>query len=101
MKRVLPLVAAIMIILALCLPFISKTPDGVEELTDASGKQQPVWNGMMADYSVGVSDPYMSTLIAGLIGTAIVLIAGSIMGKALSPKKTQTSKSRANEPEKA
>jgi len=88
MKKTVLAIAAIMIVLALLLPFISRTPDGVQSLTKTSGKQQqPVWNGLMANYSVGATDPYISTLIAGLIGTAIVLIAGSAMGTALAPKK--------------
>ncbi len=102
MKKLALIIAAIMIVLALCLPFISTTPDGVQELTASSGKQQqPVWNGLFADYSVGASNPYLSTLFAGLIGTAIVLIAGSIMGAALSSKKkTRISISGASTPEK-
>ena len=88
MKKLVLVIAMTIIVFALCIPFISRTPDGVQALTETSGKQQqPIWSGIMANYSVGSTDPYTSTLIAGLIGTAIVLIAGSLMGTALRPKR--------------
>jgi hypothetical protein len=69
------------------LPFTSKSPDGLQTLTENSGsQQQPFWNGLMADYSASLSDPYISTLVAGLFGTGIVAVAGFGIGTIATPK---------------
>jgi hypothetical protein len=77
-----------MIVLAALLPFASKTPDGLETLTQDSENQQALlWKGLMAGYSTAIADPYVSTLVAGLFGTSIVLAAGFALGVAVSQKK--------------
>jgi hypothetical protein len=44
----------------------------------------------MADYSIAeVSDPYISTLLAGVFGTLIVLSASFLLGTILTPKKNR------------
>jgi cobalt/nickel transport system permease protein len=88
MKKLILIVAAIMLALAILLPFASKTPDGIQALTATSGnQQQPVWNGLMANYSVALANPYVSRLIAGLFGTGIVLAASFGLGTTLAQKK--------------
>ena len=88
MKKLILIVAAIMLTLAVLLPFASKTPDGLQNLTAESGnQQQPVWNGLMANHSVALADPYFSTLIAGLVGTGIVFAASFGLGATLTQKK--------------
>ena len=88
MKKLIPIVAAIMVAFAILLPFASKTPDGLQTLTENSGnQQQPMWNGIMANYSVAFADPYVSTLIAGLFGTGIVLAASFALGATMTQKK--------------
>jgi hypothetical protein len=52
--------------------------------------KEPFWNGLMADYSIAVvSDPYISTLLAGVFGTLIVLSASFLLGTILTPKKNR------------
>jgi cobalt/nickel transport system permease protein len=88
MKKLILIVAAIMVAFAILLPFASKTPDGLETLTENSGnQQQPMWNGIMANYSVTFADPYISTLIAGLFGTGMVLLASFALGATMAQKK--------------
>jgi hypothetical protein len=88
MKKLFLIVAALILALAVLLPFASKTPDGLETLTERSGNpQDPVWNGLMADYSVAFADPYVSMLVAGLFGTGIVFAASFTFGAALTQKK--------------
>ena len=88
MRKLLLGVATLMIVLAVLLPFASKTPDGLETLTEDSGNQQaPLWKGLMAGYSVAIAEPYVSTLVAGLFGTSIVLAAGFAVGATVSQKK--------------
>jgi cobalt/nickel transport system permease protein len=88
MKKLILIVVAIMVAFAVLLPFASKTPDGLETLTENSGnQQQPMWNGIMANYSVAFADPYISTLVAGLFGTGMVLLASCALGATLTQKK--------------
>jgi hypothetical protein len=86
-KKAILAVAALMVALAVLLPFASKTPDGLETLTENSATQQEsAWNGLMANYSAALGDPYVSTLVAGLFGVGIVLIAGFALGSAAQKK---------------
>ena len=86
-----------MIAFAAILPFISTSPDGLETLVESSAdqKQTPVWNGLIADYSLAISSPYISTLIAGIFGTMIVLITGYAVGLGMKKqKRTNTTTKR-------
>jgi hypothetical protein len=88
MKKLILIVAAIMVAFAVLLPFASKTPDGIQSLTENSGdQQQPMWNGIMANYSVAFADPYISTLVAGLFGIGMVLLASFALGATMTQKK--------------
>jgi hypothetical protein len=89
MKKTILIVAALIVAFAVLLPFASKTPDGLQTLTEnsASQAQKPIWNGLMAEYSVALADPYISTLVAGLLGVGIVLAAGFGLGATLTQKK--------------
>ena len=88
MKKFFLIVAAIIVALAVLLPFASKTPDGMQTLAATSGnQQQPVWSGLMANYSIALADPYFSLLIAGLFGTGIVLVVSFGLGVTLARKK--------------
>jgi hypothetical protein len=91
MKKTILIVAALIVAFAVLLPFASKTPDGLQALTENSASQQrPIWNGLMAEYSVALADPYMSTLAAGLLGVGIVLAAGFALGTTLTQKKSSS-----------
>ena len=97
MKKLILIVAAIMVAFAVLLPFASKTPDGLQTMVansaDQQQQQQPVWNGLMGNYSVALANPYVSMLIAGLFGTGIVLTAGFALGSSVTQKKKrQTAK---------
>jgi hypothetical protein len=88
MNKLILIAAAIMVGLAILLPFASKTPDGLQTLVDSSATpQQPTWNGIMGGYSTGAGDPYLSALSAGLIGTAIVILASFALGATMKQKK--------------
>jgi hypothetical protein len=44
----------------------------------------------MSDYAIAaIGNPYVSTLLAGIFGTLMVLIASFVLGKALTPKNTK------------
>lgn len=88
MRKLILIFAALMVAFAVLLPFVSNTSDGLQALTEnsASQLQQPVWNGLVAEYSVTVADPYVSTLVAGLFGVGIVLAAGFALGAIMTQK---------------
>jgi len=89
-KKLVLIVAALLVAFAVLLPFASKTPDGLETLTEDSGsQQQSAWNGLMANYSAAFADPYISSLVAGLFGVGLVLVAGFALGK-VAQKKNET-----------
>jgi hypothetical protein len=90
MNKNLVAVAAIIVFLAFSIPLASSRPDGLERVVETFEvtKQASLWNGIMSDYTIAVlGDSYVSTLLAGVVGTFIVLIAGTLLGRALAPKK--------------
>lgn len=81
--------AGLIVFLAVFLPLASSNPDGLEKVVETfdAEEQEPFWKGLMGDYSVsGISDPYVTTLIAGVAGTVIVFVAGLLLGKTMSRK---------------
>ena len=95
MKKTTIAFCLVLIGLAILLPFASSNPDGLEKVTESLGigEQKTVWEGFMADYSIAfISDSYVSTLLAGIFGTIIVLVAGLVMGKAIGSKKSTLKK---------
>ena len=92
MKKHLAAVAAIIAFLAVFIPLASSSPDGLERVATTFGvaEHAPIWNGIMSDYAItAITNPYVSTLLAGIIGTLMVLIAGFLLGKAITPKKPE------------
>lgn len=90
MKKYLAAIALFTIFLAILIPLASSDPDGLEKVAETMGveEQEPVWGGLMSDYSVAiVENPYLSTLLAGVFGTLVVLLSALIFGKAIRPKK--------------
>jgi hypothetical protein len=80
---------SLIIFLAIFLPLASSNPDGLEKVAQTYGAQegQPVWNGIMSDYSIAaIGNSYVTTLVAGSIGTVIVLAAGLLLGKTMQKK---------------
>ena len=89
MKKHFAVVALIVVFLAVFIPFASSNPDGLERVVETFGvaEHQPFWNGIMSDYAISaIGNPYMSTLLAGVFGTFIVLLAAFLLGKAIAPK---------------
>jgi hypothetical protein len=93
MNRYFAVVAAIMTFLAVFIPLASSSPDGLEQVVETFGvaEQAPIWNGLMSDYAIAaIENPYVSTLLAGIFGTLMVLVVGFMLGKSISPKTPKT-----------
>jgi len=93
MKKYLAAIALILVFLAIFIPFASSNPDGLEKVAESFGIEvhEPIWKGVMSDYSVEtVKDPYVSTLLAGVSGTLLVLLAAFILGTAIVSTKPST-----------
>ncbi len=98
MKNYLKIVAAMVVIFAVLLPFASKSPDAVQNLAETSGvgQQAPVWTGLMAGYSIGnVGNSYVSSLLAGVFGLVMVFAVAFGLGAAFAPKKKREGVSQA------
>jgi hypothetical protein len=88
-KKQLAAVGLIVVFLVVFIPFASSSPDGLEKVVSTYGVQEhtSLWNGLLADYSIGsVGDSYVSTVLAGVFGVLLVLLATFLLGKALAPK---------------
>ena len=86
MKKYLVAIGLLVIFLAVFIPFASSSPDGLEKVAQSLGvnKHEPLWRGFMFDYSVEVfENPYVSTLLAGVFGTLMVLAASFVFGKVI------------------
>ena len=94
MKKYLVAIALLVVFLAVFIPFASSNPDGLEKVAQSLGVQErgPLWRGFMFDYSVEVfENPYVSTLLAGVFGTLMVLAASFVFGKVITkgPREVQ------------
>ncbi len=88
MKKYVIIVGLIIVALAILLPFVSTTPDGLQNLVEASEAEESSWSGLIGDYTIGaISNPYLSTLAAGIIGTAVVFLVSFLLCAKISPKK--------------
>ena len=90
MKKHLGTVALIVVFLAVFIPLASSNPDGLERVVETFGVEEhaPLWNGLMSDYAIAaIGDPYVSTLLAGVFGTFMVLLAAYLLGTVMVPKK--------------
>ncbi len=94
MKKYLATTVFLIVFLSILIPFASSSPDGLEKVAASLGiESQPMWSGLMPDYSVeALNNPYASTLAAGIIGTLIVLGATTILGYTITKRSTSTSK---------
>jgi len=83
MKKLLAVIVLLVVFLAILIPFTSSNPDGLEKVAQSLGvaEGEPFWKGLMSDYSVeAFKDPYVSTLLAGVLGTLLVLVASLALG---------------------
>ena len=92
MKKYLVAIILLVVFLAVFIPFASSSPDGLEKVAQSLGVKElePLWKGFMFDYSVEVfENPYVSTLLAGVFGTLMVLAASFIFGKVITKRQRQ------------
>lgn len=83
-------VVFILIGLAVLLPFASTFPDGLEKVSEylEIEEPEPIWTGLMPDYALpGIENPYMATLLSGVIGVLLVLAASWIIGRTVTHKR--------------
>ncbi len=89
MKGYLKVLILTLVCLAILIPLASNAPDGLEKVAETFGIQEyePVWKGLMPDYSLPTIDnPYISTLLAGIFGFFLVLGVTFLLGKAIVKK---------------
>lgn len=93
--EVLPLIgvakALILIIigLAVLIPFASTFPDGLEKVAESLGiaGNESIWSGLMPDYTIQtIENPYLTTLLSGLIGLSLVFGIALGVGWAVARK---------------
>jgi ABC-type sulfate transport system permease component len=88
-KKYFGTVALIVVFLAVFVPFASSNPDGLEKVAETFHveEHEPFWNGLMIDYSIGaIENSYVSTLVAGVFGILMVLLAGFVLGTVMAAK---------------
>ena len=91
-------IKAVVLILAgllVLIPFASSEPDGLEKTVETLGVEETESNytGLMADYTVeNVQNSFASTAIAGIVGFAVVLGLGLVLGKSLNKTSKITKK---------
>jgi len=59
------------------IPTFIAGPDGLERVMENHGVEapEPIWQGVLPDYSIpGIEDPWISSLLAGVIGSVIMLV---------------------------
>jgi cobalt/nickel transport protein len=89
MKKHIAIIIALIVFLVVFIPLASSDPDGLERVVENFGVEEhaPLWKGLMPDYTIeAIGDTYFSTLLAGVFGTLLVLIAGFAVEKALTQK---------------
>ena len=94
MKKYIAAIAGITFFLAVFIPLASSSPDGLERVVENFGVQEtaPIWKGIMSDYTIAtIANPYISTLIAGILGTLIVLVSTYLLGMVIGTKKKPVS----------
>lgn len=93
MKKHSAVVIAIIVFLVVFIPFASSDPDGLERVVEnfEVEEQAPFWHGLMPDYTIeAVENAYVSTLLAGVFGTLLVLITGFAVEKVITQKNPKT-----------
>ena len=92
MKKYLAAIALLVVFLAVFIPFTSSSSDGLEKVAQSLGIQErePLWRGFLFDYSVeAFENPYVSTLLAGVFGTLMVLAASFVFGKVITKRQPE------------
>ena len=88
-KNEITLLLALIIALAILIPFASSNPDGLERVAESLNvkEHEPLWRGIMPDYSLeSINNPYISTFLSGIAGICLVLGFSFTIGKLLQRK---------------
>jgi hypothetical protein len=87
----LAIAALVVIVLA---PLASPDPDGLERVAEDRGfidRAQDALYQILPDYSIpGIDDPFLSTVLAGLIGVAVVFALMVGLGRLLARRRAPT-----------
>jgi len=90
MKDWAKVLLAMIVGLAIVLPFASAHPDGLETVAQNAGVEETegFWHGLIPDYSLpAIENPYFSTLTSGLTGILLVLIFTFLIGRVSTRKR--------------
>jgi hypothetical protein len=90
LKKYIAAMVLLIVFLVIFVPLASSNPDGLEKVAQNFGanEQETMWTGLITDYSIPfIHNSYVSTLLAGIFGTTMVLIFAFLLGKILVPKK--------------
>jgi Na+/proline symporter len=89
MKKYVFGLAAIFVFLAVLIPLASTNSDGLGKVVESFGANEgnSTWQGLLPNYTLsGVSNSYISTLIAGIVGAVIVFVSALLLSRAFKPK---------------
>lgn len=79
---------AIMIVLSPIFAYLAEVVNYSEPLENVASElgvpENPIWEGIMPDYTIPGLDPYVGTLISGAVGVVVVLVLASIINRAVS-----------------
>jgi len=90
MKNSAKVLLAVIVGLAILLPFASAYPDGLETVAENAGVEEAegLWHGLMPDYSLpAIESPYFSALASGLAGIFLVLVFTFLVGRMSTRKR--------------
>ncbi len=84
----LAIAALVVVVLA---PLASADPDGLERVAEDQGfigLAQNVFAGLLGDYAIpGVDNTWLSTVLAGLLGVAIVAVVVLVLGRLVARRR--------------
>jgi hypothetical protein len=84
------IVVAILVVIILA-PLASADPDGLERVAENVGfidQAENFVSGILGDYAIpGIDDPWISTVLSGLLGLAVVLGVVFLVGKLVARRK--------------
>jgi hypothetical protein len=84
------LVIAVLVVVVLA-PLASSDPDGLERVAADEGfvdRAENLVGGLLSDYAIpGIEDPTVSTILSGLLGLAIVVLAIVLLGRLLARRR--------------
>jgi hypothetical protein len=84
----LAIAALVVIVLG---PLASSDPDGLERVAEDAGfigMAENVFSGLLGDYAIpGVDNAWLSTVLAGLLGLSIVVVAMVLLGRVVTRRR--------------